>query len=135
MNSSLTSGEVNLELINDFRPTDTRVPIIVSNEGQDISTAVILPNGAIEATVSTTVGGIDILPSTVNSDQYVIITTSTNTDVNYTRITEDGNIRVTETFSNRVTEQGYSNIIPIEVEYTFEDGITDTYIQYIIQQQ
>lgn len=133
MNSKLTNGEVNLELINDFRPIDTRVPIIVSNEGQPISTAVILPNGAIEATVSS-IEGIDITPSTVTSDQYITITTTTNTDVNYTRITEDGNIRVTETFSNRITEGAGSQLTPYNTEYTFKDGSTQIDTNYIIQQ-
>jgi hypothetical protein len=135
MNSSLTSGEVNLELINDFRSIQGTTVQVTGKPTSVVSTQILFPNFVKSATITTTSPGVTISPSTITSEQYVDITTVTDTNVYYGRITEDGNIRVTETFSNRITEQGYNTIIPIEVEYTFEDGTTDTYTQYIIQQQ
>ncbi len=135
MNSSLTSGEVNLELINDFRSIQGTTVQVTGKPTSVVSTQILFPNFVKSATITTTSGGVTISPSTITSEQYVDITTVTDTNVYYGRITEDGNIRVTETFSNRITEQGYNTVIPIEIEYTFEDGTTDTYTQYIIQQQ
>ena len=72
----------------------------------------------------------------INPDSCPIaVTVPTDTNVYYGRITEDGNIRVSETFSNRITEQGDNKVIDLEIEYTFEDGTIDTYNNYIIQEQ
>jgi uncharacterized membrane protein YgcG len=112
-------------LINDFRSIQGTTVQVTGKPTSVVSTQILFPNFVKSATITTTSGGVTISPSTITSEQYVDITTVTDTNVYYGRITEDGNIRVTETFSNRITEQGYNTIIPIEVEYTFEDGTTE----------
>ncbi len=135
MNSKLTNGEVNLELVNDFRPIQANPIIVTGKPTSVIDTQILFPNYVKSATITTTTGGVTISPSTITSEQRISITVPTDTNVYYTRITEDGNTRVTETFSNRITEQGEDTIIPIKIDYTFEDGTTDTYYTYIIQKQ
>jgi hypothetical protein len=88
-----------------------------------------------EASITTTTGGVTISPSTITSEQRIAVTVPTDTNVYYDRITEDGNIRVSETFSNRITEGGDNKVIELEIEYTFEDGTIDKYYSYIIQEQ
>jgi hypothetical protein len=135
MNSKLTNGEVNLELVNDFRPIQATTTITTGKPTSVVNTQILFPNFVKSALITTTTGGVTISPSTITSEQYVDITIPTDTNVYYTRITEDGNTRVSETFSNRITEQGEDKIIPIDIEYTFEDGTIDTYYTYIIQKQ
>jgi hypothetical protein len=135
MNSKLTNGEVNLELVNDFRPIQANPIIVTGKPTSVIDTQILFPNFVKSATITTTTGGVTISPSTITSEQRISITVPTDTNVYYTRITEDGNTRVTETFSNRITEGGDNNVIPIDIEYTFEDGTIDTYYSYIIQKQ
>jgi hypothetical protein len=135
MNSKLTNGEVNLELINDFRPIKAKPTITTGKPTSVVNTQILFPNFVKSASIATTTPGVTISPSTITSEQYVDITIPTDTNVYYGRITEDGNTRVSETFSNRITEQGEDKVIELEIEYTFEDGTGDKYYTYIIQKQ
>ena len=135
MNSKLTNGEVSLELINDFRPVKPISNFRAKKPTSVVDVEVLFPNYVKSATITTTTGGVTISPSTITSEQRIEVTVPTDTNVYYGRITEDGNIRVTETFSNRITEGGDNKVIDLEIEYTFEDGTIETYDNYIIQEQ
>lgn len=135
MNSKLTTGEVTLELINDFRPIKGSSVTYVGKPTITLNSAILFPNLAKSATITTLASGVTITPSTITSEQEVSVYIPTYTNEYYNRITEDGNTRVDETFSNRITEQGYDNVVTLDIEYTFEDGSTDTYQNYIIQTQ
>ena len=135
MNSKLTNGEVSLELINDFRPVKPISNFKAKKPTSVVDVEVLFPNYVKSALITTTTGGVTISPSTITSEQRIAVTVPTDTNVYYGRITEDGNIRVSETFSNRITEQGDNKVIDLEIEYTFEDGTIDTYNNYIIQEQ
>jgi len=135
MNSKLTNGEVSLELINDFRPVKPISNWKAKKPTSTVDVEVLFPNYVKSATISTTTGGVTISPSTITSEQRISVTVPTDTNVYYGRITEDGNIRVSETFSNRITEGGDNKVIDLEIEYTFEDGTIETYNNYIIQEQ
>ena len=135
MNSKLTNGEVNLELINDFRPVKPISNFRAKKPTSVVDVEVLFPNYVKSATITTTTGGVTISPSTITSEQRIAVTVPTDTNVYYGRITEDGNIRVSETFSNRITEGGDNKVIDLEIEYTFEDGTIETYDNYIIQEQ
>lgn len=135
MNSKLTTGEVTLELINDFRPIKGSSVTYVGKPTITLNSAILFPNLAKSATITTVASGVTITPSTITSEQEVSVYIPTYTNEYFNRITEDGNTRVDETFSNRITEQGYDNVITLDIEYTFEDGSTDTYQNYIIQRQ
>lgn len=135
MNSKLTNGEVSLELINDFRPVKPISNFRAKKPTSVVDVEVLFPNYVKSALITTTTGGVTISPSTITSEQRIAVTVPTDTNVYYGRITEDGNIRVTETFSNRITEGGDNKVIDLEIEYTFEDGTIETYDNYIIQEQ
>ena len=135
MNSKLTNGEVSLELINDFRPVKPISNFKAKKPTSVVDVEVLFPNYVKSATITTTTGGVTISPSTITSEQRIAVTVPTDTNVYYGRITEDGNIRVSETFSNRITEGGDNKVIDLEIEYTFEDGTIETYDNYIIQEQ
>ena len=135
MNSKLTNGEVSLELINDFRPVKPISNFRAKKPTSVVDVEVLFPNYVKSATITTTTGGVTISPSTITSEQRIAVTVPTDTNVYYDRITEDGNIRVSETFSNRITEGGDNKVIDLEIEYTFEDGTIETYDNYIIQEQ
>jgi hypothetical protein len=135
MNSKLTNGEVNLELINDFRPVKPISNFRAKKPTSVVDVEVLFPNYVKSATITTTTGGVTISPSTITSEQRIEVTVPTDTNVYYGRITEDGNIRVTETFSNRITEGGDNKVIDLDIQYTFEDGTIETYNNYIIQEQ
>ena len=135
MNSKLTNGEVSLELINDFRPVKPISNFKAKKPTSVVDVEVLFPNYVKSALITTTTGGVTISPSTITSEQRIAVTVPTDTNVYYGRITEDGNIRVSETFSNRITEGGDNKVIDLEIEYTFEDGTIETYDNYIIQEQ
>jgi hypothetical protein len=135
MNSKLTNGEVNLELINDFRPVKPNTTFRAKKPTSTVDVEVLFPNYVKSASITTTTGGVTISPSLITSEQRISVTVPTDTNVYYGRITEDGNIRVSETFSNRITEGGDNKVIELEIEYTFEDGTIDKYYSYIIQEQ
>lgn len=135
MNSKLTTGEVDLELINDFRTIKKGFNITTGKGIGTVQLPILFPNLAKSASISTTAAGVTFSSSSLTSEDTIDVTLPADTNVYYNRITEDGNNRITETFSDRITEQGYNNVITIDVLYTFEDGTTDTYENYIIQKQ
>lgn len=135
MNSKLTNGEVNLELINDFRPIKPNTTFRAKKPTSVVDVEVLFQNYVKSASIATTTPGVTISPSLITSEQRIEVTVPTDTNVYYGRITEDGNIRVSETFSNRITEGGDNKVIELEIEYTFEDGTIDKYYSYIIQEQ
>jgi len=107
MQSNLTTGEVNFELILDFRPmiNSTYQPY-VGVAGGTIAVPIDFVNGATTATISTTVPDITIAPTTIDAPQYVDITLPPNTA---------------------------GTVYPIDVTYTLNNGITELTNINIIQ--
>jgi len=107
MQSNLTTGEVNFELILDFRPmiNSTYQPY-VGVLGGTIAVPIDFVNGAISAEVSTTVPDIIIAPTTIDAPQYVDITLPPNTA---------------------------GTVYPVDVTYTLNNGITELTNINIIQ--
>jgi hypothetical protein len=107
MQSNLTTGEVNFELILDFRPmiNSTYQPY-VGVAGGTIAVPIDFVNGATTAEISTTVPDITIAPTTINAPQYVDITLPPNTA---------------------------GTVYPIDVTYTLNNGITELTNINIIQ--
>jgi len=107
MQSNLTTGEVNFELILDFRPmiNSTYQPY-VGVAGGTIAVPIGFVNGAISAEISTTVPDITIAPTTIDAPQYVNITLPPNTA---------------------------GTVYPIDVTYTLNTGITELTNINIIQ--
>jgi len=140
MNCNLTTGEVDFTLLNDFRdvlvdnqnkPID---PIQPSDGAQCVDVRILLPNNAVSATITTTVSGVTITPSTLTADGSVSVCIPANTDLLKLIITEEGENINTEQFIRLRTEEGEIAVYPILVTYTFADGSTAAN-QLLIEQQ
>jgi len=107
MQSNLTTGEVNFELILDFRPMVnlTQNPN-VSVDGGNVELSVNFVNGATTANISTTIADVTITPSIIDSSQLVTVTVPPNVA---------------------------GTVYPIDIEYTLDTGITELTTINIIQ--
>ena len=141
MKSNLTTGDVDFTLLNDFRdvisdgvnvPTD---PIQPSDAAQCVDVRILLPNGAVSATITTTVSGVTITPSSLTADGFVNVCIPANTDLLKMIVTEDATKNInTEEFIQLRTEEGEIAVYPLTVTYTFADGSTAAN-QILIEQQ
>lgn len=75
MQSNLTTGEVNFQLIHDFRPmvNATQTPN-VGIAGGDINIAIDFVNGTEQASITTGAGGVTISPALITAEQTVRVT-------------------------------------------------------------
>ena len=141
MKSNLTTGEVNLTLLNDFSDvisggTDVPIePLQPSDGAQCLDVRILFPNGATSATVTTTDAGVTITPSTLVTDGTVNVCIPANTDLLKLIVTEDDADNInTEDFIRLRTEEGNVAIYTLLVTYTFANGNTVAN-QIFIQQQ
>ena len=142
MKSSLTTGDVDFVLINDFRPliadgqSNPIGPIIPSFENQCIDVRILFPNGVVQADITTTDAGVTITPSTLNSEGTVEVCIPTNPNTTTVLKTEDDLDYInTEDLTYRIrTEGGTVAIYTLLVTYTYSNG-TQTSNQIFIQQQ
>ncbi len=107
MQSNLTTGEVNFQLILDFRPmvNVTQIPN-VGIAGGTIAVPIGFTNGTISAEISTTIADVLISPSIIDAPQYVDITLPANTS---------------------------GTVYPIDITYTLNTGIREFETINIIQ--
>ena len=107
MQSNLTTGEVNFQLILDFRPilNLTQIPY-VGVAGGTIRVAINMINNAESTKIGSTVGGVTVSPSTTTTSQFVDVTLPAGKD---------------------------GDIYPLEVEYTLINGDIEIQTINIIQ--
>ena len=107
MQSNLTTGEVNFQLILDFRPVVnlTQIPY-VGVGGGTIQVAINLINDAVSTKIGSTVGGVTVSPSTTTASQFVDVTLPAGKD---------------------------GDVYPVEVEYTLKNGAIEIQTINIIQ--
>ena len=107
MQSNLTTGEVNFQLILDFRPilNLTQIPY-VGVAGGTIAVPVNMINNAESTKIGSTVGGVTVSPSTTTTSQFVDVTLPAGKD---------------------------GDIYPLEVEYTLINGDIEIQTINIIQ--
>ena len=107
MQSNLTTGEVNFQLILDFRPmvNVTQIPN-VGIAGGTIAVPIGFTNGTISAEISTTIADVVISPSIIDAPQYVDITLPANTS---------------------------GTVYPVDIIYTLNTGIREFETINIIQ--
>jgi hypothetical protein len=131
--TDLTTGEVELTLLNDFRPILNPIIPTIPNSGGSFVLPVQLPNKVVEVDLSS-VAGATFSTSTITTDTNVTVTVGANPTTYYNRITEDGNSRVTEVFEDsRITEEYAMQTIDITHTYTITTGTTYTETIYIQQ--
>ena len=80
MKSNLTTGDVDLQLILDFRPVinSTQAPPLVPNGGGVVQIGVQMPNGSLDATLECDLPDVIIDPVFIESSQNVEITIPSN---------------------------------------------------------
>jgi hypothetical protein len=107
MQSNLTTGEVNFQLILDFRPilNLTQIPY-VGVGGGTIAVPINFINDAVSSKIGSTVGGVTVSPSTTTASQFVDVTLPAGKT---------------------------GDVYPIEVEYTLRTGDTEIQTINIIQ--
>lgn len=133
--TNLTSGEVDLELLNDFREisnanvTNELLPI-----GGVINVPVLVENKVESVTATTPTVGITLgATTTFTSDGFLEVTYPTNPNGGFERITEDSQERVTERIDTRRSESGSEYIIEIDLESTYFNGDTKNESLFYIQ--
>lgn len=75
MNTNLTNGEVQLSLYLDFRPMINKVPFLqVPTSGGSVATAINLPNGAVNGTLTPSSSDVTLSQTSISTSQNVTIT-------------------------------------------------------------
>ncbi len=142
MKSNLNTGDVDLVLINDFRPViaigggGATEPLIPSFASQCIDVRILFPNGVVQADVTCSNASVTITPSTLTSEGTVEVCIPENPNTTTVLKTEDDLDYInTEDLADRIrTEEGTIEVYTLLVTYTFSNG-TQTTNQIFIQQQ
>ena len=135
LKTDLTTGEVDLELINDFREVASENVIILGESSGLVEVPILVPNGVNDVNVTTASTGVTLGATTnFTSDGNLEVNYSANADPLFFRVTEDGSQRVTERFYDRRSETGNTFLIQLDLENTYINGdVTNTQI-YLIQE-
>lgn len=141
MKSNLNTGDVDLVLINDFRPViaigggGPTEPLIPSFESQCIDVRILFPNGVVQADITCSNTSVTITPSTLTSEGTVEVCIPDNPNTTTVLKTEDNADYINTEDLDRVrTEDGTIELYTLVVTYTFSNG-TQTSNQIFIQQQ
>ena len=136
INSELTNGKVQLELINDFRPVRNANGWLnfVESAGGNVTVGVGVGPSVQSVSLSTLASGVTFSTSTFTVDTNVVVTVPTNADPIIEFTTEEGYTLITEDSFILRSESGNDNVIVIDVDETMVDGSTDSYTINIIQE-
>ena len=127
MKTNLTTGEVNLVLLLDFRRIKRRRPKwSIPSAGLTLKSPVVMPNGAIEFNIDEGATGIVATPDRGFADRNVQFVIPPNANGGYLLMTEDGDNLDTEDYNNLRSEEGTPEILNVEITYDFPDGTTET---------
>ena len=107
MQSNLTTGEVNFQLIHDFRPmvNATQIPY-VGVDGGDVQIAIDFVNDTYSALMTSTNSDVTITPDEIFASQFVTVNLPAGSS---------------------------GTVYPVDVEYTLNSGIIETRTINIIQ--
>ena len=117
--SDITSGQVDLSLLNDFRPmVNNAVTVVVDEDGDVVSVPVVVPVWAEETNFSSSYSGVAFSTSTITEDSWVEITIPVNPTPKTPIVTESGT-------DSWITDEGFGIInenyapqeIPITIDY------------------
>jgi len=127
MKSNLTTGEVNLVLLLDFRRIVRRRPKwSIPSAGLTLKSPVVMPNGATEFNIDEGTTGIVATPDRGFADRNVQFVIPPNANGGYLLMTEDGYNLDTEDYYNLRSEEGTPEVLNVEITYSFPDGSTET---------
>lgn len=135
LRTDLTTGEVDLELIHDFREILNENPLTIGSGSGSITVPILVGNGVNDVQVTTASTGVTLGATTnFTSDGFVEVNYSANPNQIDYRITEDGSQRVTEKFYDRRSENGENFIVELDLESTYINGDVTNEQIYIIQE-
>ena len=127
MKTNLTTGEVDLVLLLDFRRLVRRRPKwTIPSSGLTLKSPVVMPNGAIEFNIDEGTTGIVASPDRGFADANVQFVIPPNANGGYFLMTEDGDNLDTEDYYNLRSEEGTPEILNVQITYDFPDGSTET---------
>lgn len=127
ISSDITSGEVSLSLIHDFREiANLSFSPILTSGGGTIDIPINIPNLVADAFVSSPTLGVTASPDTFTSDGYSTITYPVNPNLTSNILLENGDFLISETAENVITEQSSTSTIQIDIDYTYINGSTST---------
>lgn len=138
LKSDITSGEVDLTLINDFRPmiNDEIVKnaVVPSSGGTIPINWKVSPNWTESVTLSTAWTGVTFSSTTLTSNTVVDVTIPANTNTPTPIVSESAvDAIITDDGYNIVNEEGQGAIIPIDATNHYYDGTTSVYTLNLYQ--
>jgi hypothetical protein len=118
--SDITSGQVDLSLLNDFRPMVNNVLApIVGGGGGTLKTPVVVPKWADDTEVSSTYGGVVFDTTTFTDDGWLEITLPPNpTPLTPTALESGSDALITDSGYGIINEDYAQQEIPITFDYT-----------------
>ena len=138
LKSDITSGEVSLSLINDFRPmvNDPITPtIVIPSGGGTITLPWAKPNGVTSTTFSTPHPGTTFSPGSTTTNTYIDVTVPANTNTPTPIWTESTTHNIiTDDGWGIVNEEGVGVVIPIDAVNLNNDNTTFTTTLNILQE-
>jgi hypothetical protein len=136
--SDITKGIVNLVLLNDFRSVRSKTwsggkPFKTDYLGGDIHVGVLMKTETKSCVLTSTTPGVTFSESTIYTDTDVIVTIPAVTANYFNLIGEDSSKLIDETHVNLRSELGDSQVISIDLLYTYNDDTTETISIPVIQ--
>ena len=146
MSTNLTTGEVNLDLLNDFRPVISESgsggatqPIEIDSSAQCLGINVLFPPNAVSVSVSCA-GATSVTPTTLTESGIVTVCFPANDGTSGYITTEDSlfNISLEDGSGNDIIQEastGGTSMIPylVLMTYTMSDGSTSLSGQVVFQ--
>jgi len=151
MSTNLTTGEVNFDLLHDFRAvisettsggigSGTLEPLLPDLSAQCLDVRILFPRDVVSATITGS-GVSSITPSTITEEQNVVVCIPANDSSTGLILTEDGlfNLALEDGSGDDVLQEegdGTGTIVPyiLTITYTFADGSQASSQQVIMQQ-
>ena len=117
--SDITSGQVDLSLLNDFRPmVNNIVTVTIDPDGGVINVPVVVPTWSDETNFSSSYSGVTFSTATITEDSWVGITIPVNPTPKTPIVTESGTDSwITDEGFGIINESYTSQEIPITIDY------------------
>lgn len=133
--SNLNTGEVQLELLSDFREIANDNAIEVTSDAGSVELPVNMLNNSTIVAFSTTSAGVTFSSATKEVDSYITVSYPVNPNLGYELVSEDAVDEVVseDGFYTLQNEQSLVNVIEIDYTYTLTNGDTVVNKEYIVQ--
>lgn len=134
MESNLTTGDVNFQLILDFRPiiNSTQPMPKVSILGGQVQLPVLMQKSAMQVDLSSSIADVTFSENPVYEQKTITVTIPAE-PLQVPLTTESGDILATEDRNELTTEGSANRLIDVRLITTYADGTSSTEIVYIIQ--